>query len=272
MAKWDRAPEHPFESNVTRLRLRLDPITRVVAQVQFSPVLSVRDDNFVVGFQERVRHKYPLLSKDTQHRVDQDGSGRLQVTTAPIWRFNDTDDMWQLSLSETFVSLHSAEYSDRYDFEGRLRFAVDAVAEFIQPVMSTRIGVRYTNHLTGAALENLGEYIRPQMLGLINVPIEEGGISLQWTAADFDVQDASVRICWGNVPAETTPDDSIEPINEDSWVMDLDAYSEKLAPFDPMACVEEAFQYRELVYSFFRWTVSNEFLDDHGSEPELDMV
>lgn len=251
-----------------RVHLQRDPLVRVVAQIQFSPVLSVRDRDFIASFQEAIRKHYPLVEKDVQQQVGHDDQGALEVSESVIWRFQDVSDTWQVSLSEAFVSLDCDDYSDRIDFRDRLSFALDAVDAHIRPVLATRVGVRYTNRFRGQDYERLRDFVRPELLGLMGRDLPDGKLLNQLTQAEFATSGINLVGRWGSIPPNTTPDSSIKAINEQSWLLDLDAFVESVTPFDAACCALDAREYAAVVYNFFRWAVSDDFLLTHGAPPQ----
>lgn len=267
MATWTKSPKTPFGEIPERIPLDPDPLVRVVAQVRFAPVLSVRDQSFVAPFQEAIRHTYPLVAKETQEMVAPGIGGALQVAESVLWKFSDAEPNWQVTLSEDFVALGCDDYSNREDFLGRLEKTLVAVNEHVKPVLTSRLGVRYTDRLIEQdKLEQLPDFVRPELLGLGSAELGEGEAVSELTQAEFQMGDIHLRGRWGHLPSGATHDLSIEGVGHPSWVLDLDAYTETTVPFDPRFCVSETERYVEIVYGFFRWAVSDEFLTAHGAE------
>lgn len=266
MPTWTKAPATPFGEIPERIPLDPDPLVRVVAQVRFAPVLSVQEQGFVAPFQEAIRHAYPLVEKEMQQQVAPGARGELQVAESVHWRFSDAEHNWQVTLSENFVSLDCGDYSDREDFLSRLTETLDAVGDHVRPVLTSRVGVRYTDRLADSEqLARLTEFVRPALLGLADAELGDGEVTSELTQAEFNTDSVTLRGRWGHLPPEATHDASIEPVASPSWIMDLDAYTAVTAPFDPRVCAVEAERYAGIVYGFFRWAVSDEFLVAHGA-------
>ncbi len=266
MATWSKAPGTPFGAAPERIQLDPDPLVRVVAQVRFAPVLSTREARFIAPFQEAIRGDYPLVKMEQQQQVALGVQGALTTDASVLWRFSDADGNWQLTLSDSFVSLDCSDYTNRPDFMDRLSNALAAVAKHIRPVLTNRVGVRYMDRLADPAkLERLGDFIRPEMLGLGSAGVSGGQTTSEMTHAEFSVDRVSLLGRWGHLPPNSTHDPSIEPVDGPSWILDLDAYTAVTAPFEAALCAEEAEQYASIVYGFFRWAVSDEFLRAHGA-------
>lgn len=233
----------------------------------FARVLSVREQSFVAPFQEAIRHSYPLVEKETQELVAPGLGGALQVAESVCWRFSDAEHNWQVTLSEDFVALSCNDYSDRADFLSRLAEALGAVGDHVKPVLTSRVGVRYIDRLSEPSkLERLPEFVRPELLGLVNATLGEGEAVSELTQAEFTKDRVRLRGRWGHLPAGAVYDASIEGVQGPSWILDLDAFTELTRPFDQKFCAEEAERYAGIVYCFFRWAVSDEFLTAHGAE------
>ena len=269
MATWTKAPKVPFGEIPERVPLGPDPLVRVVAQVRFAPVLSVREQGFVAPFQEAIRHSYPQVEKEMQQQVAPGAGGALQVAESVRWRFSDAKHNWQVTLSEDFVALGCNDYSNRADFLSRLTQTLGAVGNHVRPVLTSRVGVRYTDRLSEPDdLKELREFVRPELLGLASAKPGEGAAVSELTQAEFNMDQVRLRGRWGHLPPGATHDPSIEGVESPSWILDLDAYTEITAPFNPQSCAAEAEaeRYAGIVYTFFRWAVSDEFLAAHGAE------
>ncbi len=267
MPAWTHAPETPFSPVPRRIPLDPDLLVSVAAQVRFAPVLSVRDQEFVAPFQEAIRQSYPLAERQIQQQVMPGASGMLQLAESVLWAFSDPDENWQVVLSETFVTLRCSDYSNREDFLSRLREVLDAVGAHVQPVLTSRVGVQYTDRLSGEdLLGRLPEMVRSQLLGLASTGLVEGEVVNELTQAEFSIDNVRLRGRWGHLPANSTLDMAVEAVDAPSWILDLDAFTEASQPFDPGNCAAEAERCAGIVYGFFRWAVSDEFLTSHGAE------
>lgn len=267
MADWTKAPETPFGETPERIHLGADPLAKVVAQVRFARVLSVREQSFVAPFQEAIRHAYPQFVKETQQLAAPGAGGGFQLAESVLWRFADAEENWQVTLAEDFVALDCDHYSYRTDFMDRLAETLHAVGDHVKPVLTNRVGVRYIDRLSQPdTFTRLSEFIRPELLGLANTPLGAGSAVNELTQAEFVTGQVRLRGRWGHLPAGAVPDSSIEEIDSPSWVLDLDASNDNTAPFDPQDCSVQAERHAGIVYGFFRWAVSDEFLKAHGAE------
>lgn len=268
MPTWTRAPRTPFGVSPERILLAADPLVRVLAQIRFSPVLSIREQSFVAPFQEEIRHTYPLVGKEMQQHVAQGVGGELTLGEAVLWRFSDAERNWQVTLAQDFVALDCSNYSDRTDFVRRLGETLHAVGAHVRPVLTNRVGVRYTNRLSGMEkIDQLPNFVRPALLGMASAELGAGEAVNELTQAEFTTNAVNLQGRWGHLPATATHDPSIKALDQLSWILDLDAYIAVTTPFDPEMCAAEAERFAGIVYGFFRWAVSDEFLVAHGAPP-----
>jgi uncharacterized protein (TIGR04255 family) len=72
---------------------------------------------------------------------------------------------------------------------------------------------------------------------------------------------------WGLLPERATVDPAaVEPIDEQSWLLDLDAFQTKTHAFNVDATVAQARGFGERIYSLFRWAVTDELLRRSGAK------
>jgi uncharacterized protein (TIGR04255 family) len=72
---------------------------------------------------------------------------------------------------------------------------------------------------------------------------------------------------WGKLPPGMTIDPNLAPpIQEDSWLIDLDVSKAGQFPFATKTVIETASLAAERVYTVFRWMVTDEFLRTYGGK------
>jgi uncharacterized protein (TIGR04255 family) len=199
------------------------------------------------------------------------GLGGVQPQDAgTVWRFETKDpDDWQFTLAPTFVSLSVKRYTHRSDFLTRLAVVLHALEDWLHPTVYDRIGVRYVNRVTGDQLARLSTLVRPEILGVAGNETALGSIEVVHALSDtlFQLDDASqLRGRWGRLPAGATYDPGIEPAREPSWVLDLDHSTSQEENFDLAAIGGKVAKFCKHIYTFFRWAVTDTFLDEFGAE------
>lgn len=255
------------------------PLVRVVSQVRFAPILAIRLPEKLVGFQEAIRSTYPFLSEERlQHIVFIAPSAMPKAQEGLIWRFADKESKWEwrVSLGTDFVALETTAYVSREHFLQRLAVVVRGVETTFGPSQAQRIGLRYVDQLTKGALDRIDELIRPKILGVLHsekstkkvtAPVLGAAIVHVMTEAQFQAIEGRIQARWGYLPEKATFDpDALEPIEEPSWVLDLDMFTTESHPFTEEEIVGTATKFAERVYAVFRETVTPEFLRYYGGQ------
>jgi uncharacterized protein (TIGR04255 family) len=240
------------------------PLVRVIAQLRFPEVLSVEQRDFVAPFQESIRSTYPILRQEQTPGIMLGPSGIMPAKPQLAWRFTDTSGDWRVSLTPEFLALETTKYTSRADFFGRLRQIAQALDEHIGPAQLDRLGVRYIDRITGDAVDDIMELVRPEVRGISGTAAGTHALHAL-SESMFDLGDARVLARWGGLPPGVTVDPAaIEPATEKSWILDLDMFSAAPKPFVVDEVVAEAQRYAERVYTIFRWAVTQKFLTRYG--------
>ncbi|MCY4460240.1 MAG: TIGR04255 family protein [Albidovulum sp.] len=252
------------------------PLTRVIAQARFPPILTIRDPDKVAVLQEPLRETYPNLSQNQVHNIEVLSGQAPNVRQDLIWRLTDRekDYRWRVSLGVDFVALETSSYDSRSDFLSRLYAVVCAVEQAFGPASATRLGLRYIDRLTDEAVDRVGEMIQPKVLGIIqarenpNSTLGESVINLMTEAQFLTQGDTRVLGRWGLLPPNTTYDpDVLEPVGNSSWILDLDMFATESQPFASDGLLTAATGFAEYLYWLFRQMVTDEFLRFYGGKP-----
>lgn len=255
---------NPFgEEPLEEVRLEPAPLVRVLAQLSFPPVVSIAQETYIAPFQERLRARYPVLQPETAVEAVLGPQGLIQQSTSKVWRFQDVDDAWTVVLGTGSVSLETAHYGSRDDFISRLVEvfeALDALAPSKPVVVYERLGVRYVNMLRGEdATTRLQGYIRPEMYGPLVIEMEPGMEFLASVGqAHFRLDGPQMQSRWAKLPpgAALLPD--LQPVNEPTWVLDIDVFFDTRTSFEPEQAGAAARHAATHAYRFFRWVMSEE--------------
>ncbi len=246
------------------------PLVRVIAQVRFPTVLSIRNPDQVATFQEKVRSAYPILNQEQVRRVvlnTGQPASDPKIQEDVVWRFHDRDRKWRISLTADFVALETTSYTNRRDFLERLRSILEAVKTTVNPEEAFRLGVRYIDRITGPALQDISRLIRREVLGVSLCPIGEVAETVL-TQTQFRAEEGLLQARWGLLPEDGTIDPgTLEPIHEPSWILDLDMSTSEPLDFSADILSNEAERFTERIYSVFRWMVTDDFLRFYGGQP-----
>jgi uncharacterized protein (TIGR04255 family) len=249
---------------VNEIALPHAPLVRVIAQMRFPLVVAVEKRDFVAAFQEAIRVSYPRLRQEQIQGLLVGPGGVSASEQERVWRFVDLKEQWRVTLSPQFLALETTAYESRAEFFRRWRGLVEVLAATVQPQEIDRVGVRYIDRMTGSALKDLARLIRPEVRGLTGTEGDEY-VQHSLTESLFVFESTRLLARWGRLPANATVDPSaIEPVEEPSWILDLDMFSIGTRRFDVEEAARLGEDFARQIYAFFRWAVTEEFLKFYG--------
>jgi uncharacterized protein (TIGR04255 family) len=247
------------------------PLVRVIAQVRFPTILSIGERSFVASFQEKIRTEYPVLQPEQTHGFVITPQGLESTSPSMMWRFIDKTEQWRVSLASEFLSLETTNYSSRTDFLQRFNEVLMAADSHIKPQILDRLGLRYIARLTDEALEQVTDFVRPEIAGLLGSQVASyAEQAINDSLFTLPGSHEQIYARWGRLPVNVTIDPTaIEPIAKPSWILDLDMFTmpflEKKA-FEVAPVIDDASRFAERLYTFFRWVVTRDFLRHFGGK------
>jgi len=256
----------PFSGSIpAEIPLARAPLPLVIAQVKFPIVAGFAKLDSVAPFQEALSNQYPILRPEQASAIVVGPKGvQVQAGEGKIWRFFDKSNKWRVSLTTEFVALETRDYENRQDFVARFRGVLGALQRAAKPAVYERLGVRFLNRLRGADVEALPRLVQPELLGISGSRFSARLVH-SICETSFAIGDDGLNARWGLLPPGGTPDPgAIEPINEPTWLLDMDAFSTKPADFSVDALAVQATAFSSRIYSFFRWAITDEFLSRFG--------
>lgn len=255
----------------TEVPLAEAPLIRVIAQVRFPIVASIESRDFIAAFQEAVRSEYPVLRPEETQNVSLGDTGVSVAKKSIAWRFESPKTGWRLTLAPDFLALETRRYTSRDDFMGRFKAALTTLVSVIEPRYVDRLGVRFIDRVEGPNLQDLGELVRREVLGILDTDYlaERTLHSICEQVFSLPEEPGHLMARWGLVPANATVDPAgIDPIDAPSWLLDLDAFRvfDNSAELDVESTVALAISFTERIYKFFRWVVEDELLRRYGGD------
>ena len=256
---------------VERVPLARAPLALAVCQVQFPIVMSVAETAYLAPFQRAVQAKYPIASRvgpEAQIQVSIGDVAASPLSTTNSWQFSDRDGTWQIVLTPTSLSIETRGYSDFDEFLARLREALEALTQHIQPAAAIRIGLRYINELR-AEDTDWRQIVSAPMLG----PLAEPAFYAH-TAQVAGVQQLVMRtadgigltIHQGLLPtgALVRPRQGKPSPNSPFYLLDFDVFREVPAPssfpMDVKRLCDDVSGFHDIVYRLFRWSITDDYL------------
>ena len=241
------------------------PLPLVVAQVTFPTVAGFTKLESIAPFQAALMNQYPILRPEpaTSFVIGPKGI-QIQAGEGKIWRFHDKGNKWRVSLTTEFVALETRSYEGRQDFIERFRAILAALQQAAKPAVYERLGVRFSNRLRGNDVDALPRLVHPELLGIVASRLSAKLVH-SVCETSFTIGDDALNVRWGLLPPGGTPDPAaIEPMDEPTWLLDMDAFTSKSADFSTDAVADKAVAFASRIYSFFRWAVTDEFLSRFG--------
>lgn len=241
-----RFPEHPD------VVFRDAPLTEVLCQIRFSPILALLDKAGFAGFQEALRAEYPELESDIQAEIGVAGDAAEMKIRPRVWRMRSADERWRVSLGIDFVALESYSYSHIGDFLGRLDEVIGVLDLTVHPGRSKRIGFRKVNSITHPSVDGAGDWpglLKPQLVGLAPLPPFAGFLRADYSElhlADEGGGVLSIR-------------HGVDPESSRAYRLDLDYWTEKpheIAPREKMRVLLREFS--DSMTGFFHWCLEPE--------------
>jgi uncharacterized protein (TIGR04255 family) len=173
-------------SNESRFVYRRNQLAEVICQLRFPEILSI-EANAPVEFQEAIRAEFPVFLRRQELPAPRltGVPGNMTVQNSkPItnYQFSSADGTWRVNLTGKFISLTCTNYTSWESFASHLDKPLAAFIQIYQPAHFERVGLRYLNFISRAALNLEGvpfrELIRPCYLGpLADMDVTEGTAS-----------------------------------------------------------------------------------------------
>jgi uncharacterized protein (TIGR04255 family) len=247
---------------VAEIPLARAPLVNVLAQVRYPKIPLFGTEEGAASLRDQLRERYPILRQESALALVVSSSGVAQeLSHSPLWRLQDRESTWKVTLSDDFVAVETGAYVSREDFCARLDQILAAVSSVGEPVIYDRVGVRYTNQLTGEAAGRVLQLIRPELHGLLSVPLPDRvELTLALSEVLFQVTDGDqLRVRWGSLPENVQVDPSIPSVPSRSWILDIDSFTDASGDFDTADMAELTRRLADQAYRFFRSVITPEF-------------
>jgi uncharacterized protein (TIGR04255 family) len=262
-------------ASVAEMHLHRAPLAKVLMQVQYSRTPHLVTDSAEAAVAETLG-RYPVRRRQVTAGVMPNvviNGQPLQppggITPGVALTFSDPKSTWQVTVTETAVALETTDYSSRDDFCDRSTEIFVALASVALPPVVDRVGIRYIDRLSGAAVEKVPTYAIPELSALVGRV--ESPLLLQHciTESQIEISPAErMLVRSGLLPAGVAFDPALQPVAEPSWVLDMDVFTTQAGfAFEPDELSQRLRRYAETVYAFFRFATTDAFQDAHRGVP-----
>lgn len=265
----ERERFRPFTGDTEKkIRLKAAPLSLVLCQLRWPDLNHLQGDlsQIAQSFGSALA-AYPVVSNLQEATYMITPEGVTQQSGEKIFQWHSIDNAWHISLSRRFVTLYCTSYTSFPDFLDRLKPVLDALETHVKIPLIERLGVRYVNRVIEPQLvENLADYVRPEVLGYSGFVGATGEVQLETSTnqARYVVGDAALQVRSGVVPPGETVDPAVPPVQDASWLLDLDASSEGIAAFDVSTVIAKAGRLSDFAYDFFKYVSTEGFLKEFG--------
>ena len=203
---------------------------------------------------------FPLKRRDAEVQLIITPAGPQQQANGFVHRLTSAADDWTISIGASFIALETSAYKGHDDFIARLRTALAALNELANIPVVTRIGYRYTNRIDGVDdLARLSERFTPSVLGGLGDAPDGSTLVHSITESVYRFDPESLLVRSAQVGANESIDPTLAPVQEDSWILDLDAYDESRVVFTVDAICERAKELSKIASDHFHAVTTEEF-------------
>lgn len=216
-------------------KLQNQPLTAVLAEFRFSPVLQISEK--IPQLQEKLRTQYPGFMQRLAAQVSLGIAAPVQASSAPFaWMFTSASRRQSVFLEANRVIYASADYNRFPEFQNACRSILDDVNAVISPVTLDRVGLRYNDAVDPGSARSLSEYLISQVLPATPMLDGDQAISHQYvTAIRTSEGILQVRVLIGRTGLPMMPDmlmifpmqvaNSL-PVEYDTAILDFDHFWE----------------------------------------------
>lgn len=247
--------------NYEQILFRKSPLKLVVGQVRF-PLVPRFDRSLFQSFLETLRDEYPRPSREQQAAVQGSPTDVEQRPGEELWRFTTRDRFWSVVVGESAVTLEARAYSSISDFLSRFKRVLQVARDQLDVRERTRLGLRYTNELRNREAQTLNDWsglLRQDLVGFAAAGVLDGRIEHMLQEVQVERPDGTVAIRHGLLKGTTVvplPDE--QPVGGPFYLIDLDYYDVSECDLDIEATVEQMRMFNDVLYRFFRWTLSEQ--------------
>lgn len=265
----DRNRFRPFTGDANKkIRLSNAPLALVLCQIRWPDFTHLQGDlTETTSALGSKLEDYPLISHIHEVAYTITPEGLQQTPGEKVVQWQSLDGVWRVTLSRRFASLYCTSYSSFPDFQARLEQVLEALHSEVRVPLVERVGIRYVNQVTDVDfIENIAEYVRPEVLGYAALTGASGEAKLELSAnqARYGVPGAALQVRSGLVPPGETVDPAVSPAKDLSWVLDLDSSSEEVQPFEVGSILAKTGKLSDFAYDFFKYVSTEGFLKEFG--------
>jgi uncharacterized protein (TIGR04255 family) len=242
------------------VQFRKTPLRLVIGQVRFTIMPRFEQKAFIAGFQEAVRAQYPRVSREASVTYQLSPTGINPSPGETLWRLSSRDNRWAIVVGESAITLESRAYSSMSDFLGRFSQILKVANETLEVTDRLRLGLRYINEIRHPHAKQFAQWralFNPEFVGFEASSLLDGQIDHTLQEIQVNRPDGVLAIRHGLLNgAVVAPLTQEQPVSGQFYLIDLDYYDMTECDLDISATIKQMQNYNDVMYRFFRWTLS----------------
>jgi uncharacterized protein (TIGR04255 family) len=220
---------------------------------------------FIASFQEAVRSEYPRVSREASVTYQLSPTGINPNLGETLWRFSSRDNMWAIVVGESAITLEVRKYSSMKDFLDRFSRILQVAIESLEVKDRLRLGLRYVNEIRYPYAENFAQWkalFNPEFISFEASSLLEGKVDHTLQEIQVNRSNGILAIRHGLLNGTAVaPLPQEQPPSGQFYLMDLDYYDMTECDLDISATIKQMQNYNDVMYRFFRWTLSEALYD-----------
>ncbi len=244
------------------VQFRKAPLRLVIGQVRFTIMPRFEQKAFIAGFQEAIRAKYPRVTREASVTYQLSPIGVSPSPGETLWRFSSRDNTWAVVVGEAAITFESRAYSSMRDFLDRFSQILKAATETLEVTDRLRLGLRYINEIRYSSAESFAQWralFNPEFVGFEAANLLGGQVDHTLQEIQVNRPNGILAIRHGLLSGSAVaPLPQERPVSRQFYLIDVDYYDMTESDLDISAIVKQMQDYNDVIYRFFRWTLSDE--------------
>jgi uncharacterized protein (TIGR04255 family) len=258
--------------NAPRVLYEINPLDEVICQLRFPPILCI-DTEPPAAFQEKIRADYPFYELKSPLRLPAglpSNLAQMIVADLPLGgqkshSFDSKDRTWSLNLTREFLTLICRNYDRWENFRARLQGACEAINEYYNPTLFTRIGLRYRDVIRRSRLQleqtPWSELLQPWVSGVLGRAETASHVGNAASAFLIELPEEAGRVQVSSGLAVAVDGQTKETV----FLIDADFYTEKQT--EPSHVFQRLNILNRYAGRFFRWCITDHLHDAMRPHP-----
>jgi len=257
------------------LYLPHSPLIHVLAEVRFSPVLSM--ESRVPEIQDALRGQgFPLYERREVPVLHFDLKSNPSIASQPRWDFLNAERTLAVFLSTNFVVIHTTRFRIFNELSEQVASSLDVIYKATGVSLIELLGLRYVNLVRPPAGEPIARYLNSGLLGIAIPEFRSSTHRYETIAFGKDESRVAIR-CLQNYSGDYLPPDlanenldhNVGPSADDYvCILDLDHSMEPRAAFDLPGVLDSLGHMHDNLDLVFRTAVTTHALEAWQKEAE----